>query len=39
MDPPIIFTRSAQIASPRPVPLCSRVIEVSTWLKASNRLP
>ena len=34
MAPSITLTRSAQMANPRSAPVCSRVIEASSWLKA-----
>ncbi len=35
--PPIASARRRQMASPRPMPPCRRVVEVSPWTNASNR--
>ena len=37
--PPSASTSCHEIARPRPVPPCSRVVDGSAWVKASNRLP
>ena len=39
MRPPIISTRREQMARPRPVPPCLRVVDPSAWRKASKMKP
>ena len=39
ISPPISSTSCSEIASPRPVPPNLRVVELSAWVKGSNRRP